>query len=134
MSFILTGNSEDDDAEVEREEGDDDGEEKVQQEVKADNSSATAERTMSDEWEQSKDAACTNGAHEAGACACRFLMQAAASDNRLERYVGSEDAGRGAVKIIDKKGSKGNRNDEDKDAGDVRDGCRCNNRPTVFSQ
>lgn len=84
---------------------------------------------MSDEWEQSKDAACTNGTQDVGACECKFLMQAAASDNRLERYVGSEEAGRGTVKMIERKGSRGNRNDED--AGD--DWC-CSNRPSAFSQ
>ncbi len=69
---------------------DDDGdkkeeESKEQQETRAERSSATAERTTSDECEQSKDAACTNGAQEEGACACSALMQPAASDRRLER-------------------------------------------------
>ena len=75
MSLMLSGGCEEGDAEEER----------VQQDVNADNSSATAERTMSDAWEQSKDAASTKGRHNAGAYACRCLMQAAASDKRFER-------------------------------------------------
>ena len=48
---------------------DDDAEDrsKEQQDARADKSSATAERTMSDECVHSIDVACTNGAHEAGA-------------------------------------------------------------------
>jgi hypothetical protein len=87
MSLMLSGGCEEGDAEAEREEEEEEEEEeeRVQQDVNADNSSATAERTMSDAWEQSKDAASTKGRHKAGAYACRCLMQAAASDKRFER-------------------------------------------------
>jgi hypothetical protein len=86
MSLMLSGGSDEGDVEVERkEEEEEEEEERVQQDVKADNSSATAERTMSDAWEQSKDAASTKGRHKPGAYACRCLMQAAASDKRFER-------------------------------------------------
>jgi hypothetical protein len=90
MSLMVSGGCNENDTDIERElvtlvEEEEEVEERVQQHVKADNNSATDDRTMSDAWEQSKDADSTKGRHKAGVYACRFLMQAAASDNRFER-------------------------------------------------
>ena len=79
--MVKVGGDNDDDAD----DDDDDEQSNEQQDGRADSSSATAERTMSDEWEQSKEAACTKGAQEEGACECSSLMQPAASDRRFER-------------------------------------------------